>query len=132
MSSLKEDIKSRQFKKCYLLFGEDQFLMQKAQKELENAVVDEMAAVMNKDFFDGAADIGKVMDASETMPFLSDMRLVVVKDSGLFDDGRSKDTEKMAEYIANIPKFNRFKTHGLQLVKYNLFLIHNINLLCCL
>ena len=38
------------------------------------------------------------------MPFLSDMRLVVVKDSGLFDDGRSKDTEKMAEYIANIPE----------------------------
>ncbi|MBR5467917.1 MAG: DNA polymerase III subunit delta [Firmicutes bacterium] len=103
MSSLKEDIKSKQFKKCYLLFGEDQFLMAKAQKDLENAVVDEMAAVMNRDFFDGASDIGKVMDAAETMPFLSDMRLVVVKDSGLFDDGRSRDTEKMAEYIANIP-----------------------------
>jgi len=104
MASLKEDIKQKQFKRCYLLFGEDQFLMSKGQKELENAIVDEMSAVMNRDFFDGAPEIGKVMDAAETMPFLSDMRLVVVKDSGLFDDGRSKDTEKMAEYIANVPE----------------------------
>jgi DNA polymerase-3 subunit delta len=103
MASVKEDIKSKKIKGCYLLFGEEQFLMAKTQKELEKAVVDEAAAVMNRDFFDGAPEIGKVIDAAETMPFLSDRRLVVIKDSGLFKDGRKNDTEKMAEYITDIP-----------------------------
>ena len=72
MASVKEDIKSKNIRKCYLLFGEEQFLMNNDRKVLEKAVVDEAEAVMNRDFFDGAPEIGKVIDAAETMPFLSE------------------------------------------------------------
>lgn len=103
MASVKEDIKSKNIRKCYLLFGEEQFLMNNDRKVLEKAVVDEAEAVMNRDFFDGAPEIGKVIDAAETMPFLSEKRLIVVKDSGLFKEGRKNDTETMTEYIPNMP-----------------------------
>ena len=58
---------------------------------------------MNTDIFNGAQDINRIIDASETIPFMSDKRLLIIKDSGLFKSGRKNDSERIAEMIENLP-----------------------------
>ena len=102
MASIKDHIKQKKFEKCYLLFGEENFLMTKGAKELEKAVLDGSDEVMNKTVFEGMADIGTIIDSCETMPFFSEKRVVVVKDSGLFKEGRKNDSEKMTDFLSDI------------------------------
>ena len=59
---------------------------------------------MNMDIFEGNKQaISTILDSTETLPFLSDKRFVIVKESGLFQAGRKNDSEKMADYLQKIP-----------------------------
>jgi DNA polymerase-3 subunit delta len=60
---------------------------------------------MNRDVFEGA-DIPaeRIIDAANTLPFLSEGRLVIVRDSRLFTAGRKDETEAMVKYIPQIPE----------------------------
>jgi DNA polymerase-3 subunit delta len=59
--------------------------------------------MMNFNLFDGAVESDLIINASETLPFMSEKRFVLVKDSGLFDTGRKDETDKLKEYVDKIP-----------------------------
>lgn len=103
MKGIDKDISEGNFKKAYLIFGEEDYLVKKYALKLENAAVDKENALMNVERFDGNCDVNKIISAGDTAPFFSEYRVVVVSDSGLFKDGRKADTSLMAEAVKNIP-----------------------------
>jgi len=94
------DLKNGTLQSCYLLYGEERFLVSHYSQAIENAVDNGDY----KDIFDGAIPTHDIILAAETLPFFANRRLIVVKDSRLFATGRKNDSEAIAEYLPKIPK----------------------------
>ena len=104
MQSLDNDIKSGKFKRVYLIYGEESFLVKEYENKLKESIIPAGAETMNLSVFDGKGFSGKeISEAIDTMPFFSEYRLVIVRDSGLFTTGRKDDTDLLAEYVKSIP-----------------------------
>lgn len=98
MQIINEDIKSGQFKPVYLLFGEEDFLKQSYKKKLKEAIAGD--DTMNFNYFEGKGlDVKELISLSDTMPFFSEKRLILVEDSGFFKSA----SEELAEYLPSMP-----------------------------
>ena len=98
MQTINEDIKSGQYKKVYLLYGEESFLKQSYKKKLKEAVAGD--DTMNYNYFEGKGlDVNELISLSDTMPFFSDKRLIIIEDSGFF----KTSSEALADYMPIIP-----------------------------
>ena len=98
MQTINEDIKSGQYKKVYLLYGEESFLKQSYKKKLKEAVAGD--DTMNYNYFEGKGlDVNELISLSDTMPFFSDKRLIIIEDSGFF----KTSSEALADYLPMIP-----------------------------
>ncbi len=99
MKTINQDIKDRQFKRVYLLFGEEEYLKKRYKHMLIEAIAGD--DTMNKSFYEGKGiDVNEVIDMAETMPFFADYKLLVIEDSGFFKSSQ----DKLAEYVKNIPE----------------------------
>lgn len=99
MQTLNEDIKTKQFKPVYLIYGEEDFLKQSYKKKLKEAITGD--DTMNYNYFEGKGiDVGELISLADTMPFFSGKRLIILEDSGFFKGA----SEELAEYIPNIPE----------------------------
>ena len=98
MQTINEDIKSGQYKKVYLLYGEESFLKQSYKKKLKEAVAGD--DTKNYNYFEGKGlDVNELISLSDTMPFFSDKRLIIIEDSGFF----KTSSEALADYLPMIP-----------------------------
>lgn len=104
MTDLTTHIKTGNFAQCYLFFGPEAFLTGRWRERLISAVLPENARDMNMEVFAGKTEPARIMDAAETMPFLADRRLVIIRDSGLFATGRKDDSGSMTAFVADIPE----------------------------
>jgi len=90
--------------KCYLFYGSEQFLKNYYEKRLKNTILISNQE-MNFDTFEGKdIDINNIIDSADTLPFMSDKRLVIVKNSELFQNNRKNDTERMKQYLNDMPQ----------------------------
>ena len=62
--------------------------------------------MMNEDSFEEKrATAAAIMDAAETLPFLNDKRLVIVRNSAFFQKGgRKEEGEKLKAFLSNLPE----------------------------
>ena len=98
MQTINEDIKSGQYKKVYLLYGEESFLKQSYKKKLKEAVAGD--DTMNYNYFEGKGlDVNELISLSDTIPFFRDKRLIIIEDSGFF----KTSSEALADYLPMIP-----------------------------
>lgn len=104
MQSINDDIKNRNFKRVYLFFGDENYLKKKYVDDIKKAVIPVGSEIMNLDVFqEKKIEWLKISAACETVPFMNDFRLIIVKDSELFVQGNKENSEKLAEYVKNIP-----------------------------
>lgn len=98
MQTINEDIKARQFKPVYLIFGEESFLKQSCKKRLKEAIAGN--DTMNYNYFEGKGlDLNELISLADTMPFFSEKRLILVEDSGFFKSA----ADALVEYLPNLP-----------------------------
>ncbi len=98
MQTINEDIKNGNFRPVYLLFGEESFLKQSYKKKLRQAIAGD--DTMNYNYFEGKGlDVNELISLSDTMPFFSEKRLIIVEDSGFFK--AASDT--LTEYLPSMP-----------------------------
>lgn len=99
MQVIRQDIKSNEFKRVYLLFGEETFLVNSYKRQLKSAIIGD--DTMNFSLFEGK-DMSQqdIIEAADTMPFFAERRLVIVEDSGFF----KKEADSLLEYIKEIPE----------------------------
>ncbi|MFD1405426.1 DNA polymerase III subunit delta [Robinsoniella peoriensis] len=100
MKSLLEDLNKGEFKKAYLLFGEETYLKNLYKNKLKDALIPE-GDTMNVTSYEGKSiDVRSVIDQAETMPFFADKRFILIENSGFFKNANVQ----MAEYIPQIPE----------------------------
>lgn len=99
MKNIKEHIKLNQFKSVYLLYGTETYLKKLYKDKLKAAILGDSDG-MNYSSFEGkGVDISKIISVSETLPFFSDRRLILIENSGLF-----KAQNDLADYMKSIPE----------------------------
>ena len=104
MKELKKQLKENHIYSCYLYYGTEYYLKTIYTNLLKKTLLESSTETMNIDIFEGnKQSISSILYSAETLPFLSEKRLVIVKESGLFQQGRKNDTEKIADYIKTIP-----------------------------
>ena len=90
MAVVSNDIKTKNFKRVYLLYGEQDYLRLHYKNALKNAIVRE-GDTFNYSYFEGKGiDADTVFDTVLTVPFMAEKRLVIVENSGWFGAKRSK------------------------------------------
>ena len=99
MRRIDEDIKNNTFKKVYLLYGEEAYLKKQYKEKLIKALVPEGDSMNYTVFNSDNFDYHEMIQLSETMPFLSEHRVILIEDSGLL----KKSADEVAEYIEQIP-----------------------------
>jgi len=91
-----DSIKRGDFRRVYLLYGEERYLVRHYAESLAKALGE-------PDNFEGTVPIESIIMAADSLPFFSDKRLVRVRDSKLFVSGRKADSEAMTTYLPNVP-----------------------------
>lgn len=100
MRTILEDIKNEQYKKVYLLYGEEAYLKNQYRQKLLSALAPEGDTMNLHIYEDTDISVRGIIDLAETMPFFAEHRIIVLKDSGLFKKGG----EELAEYIPGMPE----------------------------
>ena len=103
MKSLQEDLKTGNFKKAYLLFGEEAYLRQQYKEKLIKAL-NPQDDTMNFTRYEGKGiEVREMIDLCETMPFFADCRVILVENSGFFKN----KCEELADYMKALPDYIR-------------------------
>ena len=98
MQTLNQDIKEKSFKKIYLLYGDEPFLVGSYKKKLREAITG--GDTMNFNYFEGKnPDVKEIISLADTMPFFAEKRLILVEDSGFF----KASSEALASYLPSMP-----------------------------
>ena len=101
MKSLQEDIKNQDFKKVYLLCGEEDYLKKQYKEKLKNALVPD-GDTMNFSIFEGKkTEPRAVIDLGETMPFFAERRVIFLEDTGFFKN----QCQDLPEYLGELPEY---------------------------
>lgn len=88
-------IKRGEIAPCYLFEGEEEFIKRAALEAVRAATVTGDFREMN-DITLTDPDADQIIAAAETLPFLSDRRLVVVKESAMLTGGKAKGYDEAA------------------------------------
>lgn len=100
MKSLTEDLKTGQFSKIYLLYGEEAYLKKQYKEKLRNAMLSP-DDTMNFAYYEGKGiNVKEVIDLAETLPFFAERRLIIIEDSGFFKNA----SPELADYIKELPE----------------------------
>lgn len=104
MIKINQQIKDGSFERIYLLYGQEDYLKRQYMKKLKTALINKEDN-MNYRCFKGAnINFSEVIDLSETMPFFTDRRLIVIEDSGVFKTPK----EQLVNYIEHVPATTNF------------------------
>lgn len=100
MLKLKEDLKNGVYRKAYLLYGEEPYLLQMYKNRLLKALADP-ADTMNLSKYEGKGINPKeIIDLAETLPFFAERRVILIENSGFF----KTSCEELASYIPQMPE----------------------------
>lgn len=98
MQTLNQDIRDKTFKRVYLLYGDEPFLVNSYKKRLKEAISGD--DTMNFNYFEGKnPDVREIMSLADTMPFFSERRLILIDGSGFFKGA----PEELVAYLPQIP-----------------------------
>ena len=98
MQVLNEDIKNRDFKRVYLLFGDEPYLVSNYKKKLREAIAGD--DTMNFNYFEGKnQDVREIISLADTMPFFAERRLILIDGSGFFKSA----PEELVNYLPDMP-----------------------------
>lgn len=98
MRTIDSDLKSKQFKHIYLLFGEEAYLVRQYKHALLAALVPEGDEMNFTRYREKEFDEASMIETANTLPFFADYRVILVEDSGCFE----RKCELLEDYIDHI------------------------------
>lgn len=100
-----DDIKKRTFSRLYLFYGEEEYIKDQALNQMVDALIAPDFRDFNYQVMDGSeVTMAALENACETLPFMADTRLVVVRDLPLLNGKRANMTEDdLKSYLSRIP-----------------------------
>lgn len=103
-----ENIKKGILNNCYLFCGIDEQLMKDGINSIINKVLDKNFIDLNYVKFDGSTleNFEPVVNACETLPFMSDKKIVLVYRASFFQEDKNDNIfNRIYEYISNLPDY---------------------------
>ena len=77
-----KSIQRKELTGIYLFYGEEEYVKEEALSQLADALLDPQFRDLNYQTIDGSeVGVDEIINACETVPFMAERRLVVVKDS---------------------------------------------------
>lgn len=108
---LNSELKEEQFRRVYLLYGDQDYLRVQNRDRLKKALLGD-GDEMNLHVYSGAdTDISAVIDQAETLPFFADRRVIVLDNTGILGKsgpGSSDQGDTLAAYLPNAPETTHF------------------------
>lgn len=84
MNIIKEHIKSNDYKPVYLLYGSECYLKKLYRDKLKSGILGDGDS-LNYSYFEGkSAVVSEIKNFTETLPFFSDRRLIIIENSNWF------------------------------------------------
>lgn len=102
-SELKKQIKSGNFSRVYLIYGNESYLKHHYYNLLIKKTVDESFADFNLHIFQSPTDMQEIILAAEAMPMMSERTCVVIKDPKLSDLGDS-GRKALIDFLSDVPE----------------------------
>ena len=93
-----EEIKNMSLGGVYLFHGPEEFIKKSAVDKIREAILPAGLEILNETLLDGGT-ASQIIESSETLPVMSDKRLVFVKDSPLLLNGKAKDEQEESDKI---------------------------------
>ncbi|MDF2821475.1 MAG: polymerase delta subunit [Clostridiales bacterium] len=104
MKNIKEHIKNNSFKNVYLLYGTESYLIKLYKNRFRETIVDK-DDTMNYSYYEGKTiDYNEVLEISETLPFFSDRRLIIIENGNLFKSEKKEIGEKFINFFKTMPE----------------------------
>ncbi len=102
------ELRAGRLYRCYVLEGEEEFVKEQALRDLTDAVLSGPMRDMNLTRLTDP-DADRLIAANETLPLMSEKRLVLVKDSGMLsgkagDYDEETSAEALKAYFAHLPE----------------------------
>ena len=88
---LKAQLKEKKLFSLYVFYGDEEYLKEYYIKKIEALIPDAGLPEYNRIVISGRADYSEYDDVWESMPMMTDKRLVVIRDSNIFITRRSGD-----------------------------------------
>ena len=104
MKTIDNDIKAGDFKKVYLLYGQERYLIKQYRDKLIKAMVSEGDSINFSSFEGDGINQKEIIDLAETLPFFADKRVILIEDAGIF----SKAGDELGEYLKDSPESTHF------------------------
>lgn len=109
-TEFEEKIKKGEVKNSYVFCGIDEGLMQENIKNLVNKLVDNTFRELNYVQFDGSTvDMEVAINTCETIPIMSDKKVVVIYRAKFLGEGEDREDnkkfEKLIKYLDNVPNY---------------------------
>lgn len=106
VEELNKQIKSGNFKSVYFFYGDEQYLLNRKIEAMEKKMIPEGFEDFNRFHFEGKkTDAEAVAAAVEQFPQMAEKKVVVVKNSGFFQQTAGRDYQRMQELIADMPPY---------------------------
>lgn len=101
---LKQEIDKGFVRNLYLFYGSEEYLKRHYIKELEKLTIAGGIKEMNYSMFDEKINIESVINASQTLPFMSEKRLIVIKNSKWFKSQAKEESDNKSSQIEGFLK----------------------------
>lgn len=112
---LKEDIKNRKIKNCYILSGEEEYLKKTALSQIYNVFCNNTPKELSYFEFDSKGSYGntdeldwdEVIDCMDSISMFGNNKLIVINNAKIFssEDANNKKAVNFIEYINRIPEY---------------------------
>lgn len=95
---LKKQITSGIIKSTYLFTGDEQYLIRTYTNMISDRLLDASSKTLNYEVMEECNDIDKILNSCVSLPMFSNNKIVVVKNSGLFQK-KKEDLVELIEYV---------------------------------
>ena len=99
MVNILEKIEQDGIKNFYLFYGRENYLINYYANEIKKKFVNQDFVDMNFNIFNSDMDVSKIINCTKSLPFMSEYRLTLIKNSGWFETGKKDDVELFLENI---------------------------------
>lgn len=105
MQALKKQIKEKQIRGIYLFYGQEKYVLQTYLMKMVNIALGDGDKTMNYDVFDSpSVDADRVSSALQTLPFFSELRVVVLRELELFKGKNVVKLEQLIPVLQALPE----------------------------
>lgn len=106
IKDLDRQIKDKTLGTLYFFWGEEQFLMENKIKSIKRALLEPDFEDLNFSCLDDKKpSLSRLNEELMSVPVMSEKRMVVVKNSGIFNNAKLADYKKVCEMLEDLPEY---------------------------